>query len=134
MTIAELLAKGPHWAMYNPVGRQAFAKAYLENTGKAACMSCPADLYTKYFELKKMMQTENNNPTPRKYTLKKGVSLQVRFGTPLTNDTLTDEKAAQILADLPHLATYFDILPDEPTAQPETTSHQNTEQLQTTAE
>jgi hypothetical protein len=59
MELTELFNKGVIWAMNNPIGRSAFAKLYREKTGKEACMSCPADIYKKYFELKKL--TENNN-------------------------------------------------------------------------
>ena len=54
MELYEIIDKGVNWAMYNPIGRQAFAKAYREKTGKEVCMNCPADIYKKYFELKKL--------------------------------------------------------------------------------
>ncbi len=59
MELTELFTKGVSWAMNNPVGRSVFAKAYKKKTGKDVCMSCPADIYKKYFELKKI--TQNNN-------------------------------------------------------------------------
>ena len=59
MELTELFAKGVSWAMNNPIGRSVFAKAYKKETGKDVCMSCPADIYEKYFELKKT--TQNNN-------------------------------------------------------------------------
>ena len=58
MDITELINKGVNWAMYNPIGRSAFSKIYKEKTGKDACMSCPADIYKKYFELKKLTETK----------------------------------------------------------------------------
>lgn len=108
MTLAEIIEKGPHWAMYNAVGRLAFAKAYRETTGKAVCMGCPADLYKSFFELKKLVES----PTPipaKKYTLLPGAVLQVRFGEVYTNETLTDAKAEKLLADYPHLKKHFAI-------------------------
>ena len=59
MELSELFNKGPNWVMYNTIGRGAFAKLYKEKTGKEVCMSCPADIYKKYFELKKLTETKN---------------------------------------------------------------------------
>ncbi len=73
----------------------------------------------KYVELRKL-----NNPLTslemneklknRKYVLKDGISLQAGFGGEhYTNDNLTDERAAQLIAESPGRAAFFSRVPSE---------------------
>lgn len=95
--------------MYNPIGRMAFTKAYNSLLGRTVCASCPSELYKAFFEFKNHVKSQNKPIMPsKKYNLKTGVLLQVKFAEVYSNDTITDEIAERLLSQNPQYAKYFE--------------------------
>jgi hypothetical protein len=104
-----IIQKGVSWCMYNPIGRMAFTKAYNTALGKTVCASCPSELYKAFFEFKNHIENQNKPIMPnKKYQLKPGVLLQVKFAEVYSNDTITDEIAERLLNQNPQYAKYFE--------------------------
>lgn len=91
----------------------------FDESVQTGCGNCNQKAFLRirrYVELNKLNLTTmaNKNLKERKYLLREGSVLQVNFGTDTyTNDNLTDEVAAELVASNPNYKAAFSRLPED---------------------